>query len=326
MWARLYFAAQALAGSVWWIAVFAVPFVREATLGSLDPMIMAALDIPLFVLASAVAALGLRTAAVVTTGWTIIVTAGMAVYATVTTEAGWGALLMMAASGGSLAALSLMLLGRLPTEWMVARGPFAFRPASARAGATRHVIATAVEILIFWGVFLAAIPFTIAFVEEQWSLEIPFPSATRTVGLVAFLLASGLGLWAAATMSTIGAGTPLPSAMPNRLVIAGPYRFVRNPMAVSGIVQGIAVGLMLSSWLVIVYAVAGSLVWNFAVRPLEEADLDARFGDEFRRYRASVRCWWPRFDVAGEASARRELRATRPPAAASHRDRSSIAR
>ena len=78
MWARLYFAAQALAGSVWWIAVFAVPFVREATLGSLDPMIMAALDIPLFVLASAVAALGLRTAAVVTTGWTSIVTAGMA--------------------------------------------------------------------------------------------------------------------------------------------------------------------------------------------------------------------------------------------------------
>ena len=101
----------------------------------------------------------------------------------------------------------------------------------------------------------------------------------------------------AAEMSARGRGTPLPAAMPNRLVAAGPYRFVRNPMAIAGITQGVAVGLMLSSWLVIAYAIAGSLVWNFVVRPLEEADLEERFGDEFRRYRMSVRCWWPRFSA-----------------------------
>jgi len=82
--------------------------------------------------------------------------------------------------------------------------------------------------------------------------------------------------------------------MPNRLVIAGPYRFVRNPMAMAGVVQGAAVGLMLASWLVVAYAIAGSLVWNSVVRPLEEADLESRFGDEFLRYRMSVRCWVPR--------------------------------
>jgi hypothetical protein len=74
-------------------------------------------------------------------------------------------------------------------------------------------------------------------------------------------------------MSTLGDGTPLPSAMPNRLVIAGPYRWVRNPMAVSGIVQGAAVGFILQSWLVVAYAVVGSLVWNYAIRPHEESDL-----------------------------------------------------
>ena len=63
MWGRLYFAAQAAAGSVWWIAVFTSPFVREATLGSIDPVIVAVLDIPLFVFASAAAALGRRDAA-----------------------------------------------------------------------------------------------------------------------------------------------------------------------------------------------------------------------------------------------------------------------
>ncbi|MFP7833412.1 hypothetical protein [Marisediminicola sp. LYQ134] len=43
------------------------------------------------------------------------------------------------------------------------------------------------------------------------------------------------------------------------------------------------------------YAVAGSLVWNYVIRPLEETDLERRFGDDFRRYRERVRCWVPSF-------------------------------
>ncbi|WP_448808729.1 methyltransferase family protein [Agromyces bauzanensis] len=294
MWGRLYFAAQAIAGGAWWAAVFLSPSVREATLGRLDPVIVAVFDIPLFVCASAAAALGSRVAAIVSTCWTFIVTGGLAVYAMVTTEAGWGVLLMAAAAGGSAIALCLILLGRVPTEWIVSRGPFAFRPADARAAASAHLTATAVEILIFWGLFLGAIPVVLTFVEQRWGLTMPFPPIAGPTGVAVFLLASALGLWSAAAMSTRGGGTPLPAAMPNRLVVAGPYRFVRNPMAIAGIVQGLAVGLLLSSWLVIAYAIAGSLVWNYVVRPLEESDLAARFGDDYRRYRMSVRCWWPR--------------------------------
>lgn len=305
MWSRLYFAAQALAGGAWWVAVFLSPAVREATLGSLDPVIVAIFDIPLFVGASAVAALGSRVAAVVATGWTFVVTGALAVYATVTTEAGWGVLLMAGAAAGSAVALCFFLFGRLPTEWITSRGPFAFRPATARASAVGHVVATAVQILIFWGFFLGVVPLVLAFVEQRWGLSMPFPPFAGPTGFVVFLLASALGLWSASAMSTKGGGTPLPAAMPNRLVIAGPYRFVRNPMAMAGIVQGVAVGLLLSSWLVIAYAIAGSLVWNYVIRPLEESDLEARFGDEYRRYRKAVRCWWPRLSAvpAGQIGA-----------------------
>ena len=45
-WGRRYFGVQAIAGAAWWVAVFASPVVREATLGSLDPVIVAVLDIP----------------------------------------------------------------------------------------------------------------------------------------------------------------------------------------------------------------------------------------------------------------------------------------
>ena len=292
-WGRAYFALQAIAGFAWWTAVFVSPAVRGATLGSLNPAAVAVFDIPLFVVASAVAAFGVRAAAAVSTCWTGTVAVALVVYATVTTEAGWGVLSMGAATAGSLVALSLIVLGRVPTAWIIG-GPFAFRPATSRPKAAGHVASTFGQIVFFWGFFLVVVPWAIAVLEQRWDLALPFPPFAGPVGTAVLVLASALGIWSAVVMSTRGDGTPLPAAMPNRLVIAGPYRWIRNPMAVAGIVQGAAVGIILQSWLVVAYAVAGSLVWNYAVRPLEESDLRKRFGEEFERYCDTVRCWIPR--------------------------------
>lgn len=292
-WGRAYFGLQGIAGALWWIAVFVSSGVREATLGSLDPVAVAVFDIPLFVVASALAAFGFRFAAVISASWTGVVSLVLAVYATATTEAGWGAVIMAAAAGGSVIALCLVMMGRVPTE-LIVRGPFAFRPARSRAKSAKHVVSTFVQLIFFWGLFLVIIPGVLAAVEQRWAVGLSFPSFAGEVGVVLLVLASALGIWSAVTMSTLGDGTPLPSATANRLVIAGPYRWVRNPMAVAGIVQGAAIGLMLHSWLVVAYAVAGSLVWNYAVRPLEESDLQERFGVEFQKYRGTVSCWVPR--------------------------------
>ncbi|WP_253469143.1 isoprenylcysteine carboxylmethyltransferase family protein [Paenarthrobacter sp. A20] len=283
-----------MAGLAWWIAVFLSPAVRTATLGSLDPIAVAAFDVPLFVIGSAVAAFGMRAAAVVAAGWTGIVAVALAGYATITAEAGWGVLTMLAATACSGVALCFVMLGRVPTE-LIVRGPFAFRPAPARRHTAAHVGATLGQMALFWGFFLGLLPFALVWLEQRWAVSLPFHPMTAPAGVVVLLLASALGVSSAVTMSSRGSGTPLPSAMPNHLVIAGPYRWVRNPMAVAGIAQGLAVGLILGSWLVIVYAVFGSLLWNYAVRPLEEADLEDRFGAEFRQYRDSVRCWIPRW-------------------------------
>lgn len=108
-----------------------------------------------------------------------------------------------------------------------------------------------------------AIPIALAVLEQRWAVALPFPQFAGPFGIAVLLLDSALGLWSAVVMSMRGDGTPLPSAMPNRLVIAGPYRWIRNPMAVAGIAQGAAVGLILQSWLVVAYTVVGSLVWNY---------------------------------------------------------------
>jgi protein-S-isoprenylcysteine O-methyltransferase Ste14 len=292
-WGRAYFAVQAVAGAAWWLGVFTIPFVGDATLGALPPEPVAALDIPLFVVASALVAVGVRRAVWVVVPWTLIVTTGLALYATITADAGWGVLLMAAASVGGLGAGMLVLFGRIPTERMLV-GPLGFRDARPGPVGT-HVVATAGQLVAFWGLFLVVFPLIIAALEHRWGLHFLMPAPVMAGGILLLVLASALGLWSAFAMSTRGDGTPLPSAATTRLVTSGPYRFVRNPMAVAGIVQGAAVGLILESWLVVAYAIAGSVVWNWFVRPVEEADLVAKFGDEYLAYRSRVRCWIPRF-------------------------------
>jgi protein-S-isoprenylcysteine O-methyltransferase Ste14 len=80
---------------------------------------------------------------------------------------------------------------------------------------------------------------------------------------------------------------------PRELVVEGPYRFLRNPMAVAGLGQASAVGLWLGSWSVLAYVLAGGVIWHILVRPVEEADLARRFGPPYEAYRRSTPLWIP---------------------------------
>lgn len=290
--ARAYFAVQALAGAAWWVLVFVAPDVQRLTLADLPRLPIGVLDVPLFVGTSLLAALSIRWAASIACVWAALISAGMIAYATITASAGWGALAMIAAAVGSVGAAIVIVRGSFPAHWILL-GPLGLREARPRARAN-NVLATAAQLVVFWGLFLGIFPIVIAWFERRWDVDFPLPPAVRVTGIVILAAASALGLWSAATMASLGGGTPLPSATARRLVIAGPYRFVRNPMAVAGIAQGVAVGLLLGSWLVSVWALCGSVVWNSIVRPIEERDLEDRFGDDFRAYRDVVSCWVPR--------------------------------
>ena len=148
-----------------------------------------------------------------------------------------------------------------------------------------------VQTLIFWIVFLFIIPDFLMYFEG--SLGLPTFSVQPTLGMYLFLIFSLLGFWSGATMSILGQGTPLPTDCPNKLVIKGPYRFVRNPMAIAGISQGISVGLYFGSYVIIFYALLGAVLWHYLVRPAEEEDLEKRFGAEYLAYKSKVKCWLP---------------------------------
>ena len=151
------------------------------------------------------------------------------------------------------------------------------------------------QIIIFWGTFLWVLPLGIFEFEQHlaWSrFRTLFQTEASTT---LFLAASCIGLWSGITMATRGDGTPLPTATAPRLVIAGPYRYVRNPMALAGIAQGIAVSIYLGSYGVIAYSLLVAIFWHTVVRPVEEHDLVERFGESYVHYRKSVRLWFPRW-------------------------------
>ena len=166
------------------------------------------------------------------------------------------------------------------------------RPASA----WWNVAKTLAQTTVFWATFLFLVPAGVYRVEAIAGLEgLRFAGRTgRTAGGVLFTAAGVLGLASGVVMAVRGRGTPLPADCPRALVIAGPYRYVRNPMAIAGLAQGAAVGLYVGSPLVLAYVLAGGVLWNVWVRRWEEADLARRFGEPFIAYRRGVRCWWPR--------------------------------
>ncbi|MBI3452572.1 MAG: isoprenylcysteine carboxylmethyltransferase family protein [Rhodospirillales bacterium] len=108
--------------------------------------------------------------------------------------------------------------------------------------------------------------------------------------------APGLALmgWTIRDFARIGHGTPAPWQPPTRLVVAGVYRYVRNPM-ITGVCLVLAAetllltSIPLASWLV-VFMAANTIY----VPASEEPGLEARFGDDYRRYAAHVPRWIPR--------------------------------
>jgi len=88
------------------------------------------------------------------------------------------------------------------------------------------------------------------------------------------------------------AGTPFDVRKPaSTLITDGPYRFSRHPSYVALTLLYIGVALLLDSRWVLILAVPLLLVMDQWVVRKEERHLEAKFGEEYRRYKSAVRRW-----------------------------------
>lgn len=206
--------------------------------------------------------------------------------ASVLTDDAWIASAMMTGMAGLTLAMATIYGSATQTPATIRVTPM------TKKGA---LVWTFAQTVIFWSVFLWILPNGIVELESRlgWNAFVHTGQFFLSISLL--VGASLLGAWSGITMAIVGDGTPLPTAAAPKLVVRGPYRFVRNPMALAGITQGVAVGWWMGSSSVIAYSIVGAFVWHWFVHPVEETDLMVRFGDGYVRYKEVVGLWVPRF-------------------------------
>ena len=89
-------------------------------------------------------------------------------------------------------------------------------------------------------------------------------------------------------------GTPVPVAVPPRLVVCGFYRYVRNPIYAGFAAILIGETLITGSLGLLRYALVAWCVGAACVRFYEEPTLARKFGSEYAEYRQAVHAWIPR--------------------------------
>lgn len=306
--AALFHASSAAACLGWWIWMGGAPHVRARFLGERvaaeTPFLLLVPDLLALVCGGAWLAIAILRArpAARALAWVHFGAAGYAwtlsaAWAVEDATAYWGFAGMSALI--SIAFVVALRLSGVSILW----GPFRFRIAgAAEPAAIRR--ASRRQTTRMWLVFFGAIPVSLALAERAlgWSVHWLEAPLRLPAALLLFALGGGLGTWAAREMVAAGRGTPLPSTCARELVVSGPYRWIRNPMAVGSMVQGLAVALAIGSPIVLIYALAGIAAWELLVRHEEEAWLAGAFGAEFERYAARVSCWWPRGTRAGRSS------------------------
>src|SRR5918911_592460 len=153
-------------------------------------------------------------------------------------------------------------------------------------------VGSAVFFLVAPGTVVVLIPWLLT----GWQVRDPvrYWAPVRVLGVM--LLVAGLIVLVQAFARFVveGLGTPAPIAAPERLVVGGLYRYVRNPMYVAVLAAIVGQALLLGQLGLLLYAAALWLISAAFVRWYEEPTLTRRFGADYEPYRRGGPAWGPR--------------------------------
>ncbi len=153
-------------------------------------------------------------------------------------------------------------------------------------------IAKAVFLLPFNAVVIVPTVLLVLSGTSRWPE--PWSSLAEGFGLIVFAAGFYGMVRTVALFARQGKGTLAPWDPPQRLVVRGPYRHVRNPMMSSVGAMVLGVALATNSLAVLTYFSVGVVLVPLLIMAFEEPQLAKRFGADYDEYRANVPAWIPR--------------------------------
>ena len=149
--------------------------------------------------------------------------------------------------------------------------------------------------IVYAALFISVV---LVFIPDQILLAtgITRPPAIGPVqvgGLVLVVLGGVLAIWCILTFALVGKGTPAPFDPPRKLVAAGPYRWIRNPMYVGAGAALCGAAAFYESAALVAFAAGFLVVAHLFVVLYEEPTLEQTFGARYADYRNAVPRWMP---------------------------------
>lgn len=126
--------------------------------------------------------------------------------------------------------------------------------------------------------------------HHWWPIRI-LPGRSDIVLGVAMIVA-GIAIMPPVLVRFRRAGTAFnPHKPASALITDGPYRLSRNPAYIALTLWYLGVGLLLNNGWVLLLAIPVLLVMDRYVVRGEERHLEAKFGEQYLRYKSTVRRW-----------------------------------
>lgn len=147
-----------------------------------------------------------------------------------------------------------------------------------------------------------ALFFAVAFVSlwmyfvPKWIAGAQAFDDPRPLGWIVVAIGAAIGLPCVWEFAWRGLGTPAPFDPPRRLVVSGPYRFVRNPMYIGmGVtLLGEAIVFPHITRILLMEIATLWLLVSFFIIAYEEPVLRSMFGADYDDYCRHVHRWLPR--------------------------------
>ena len=147
---------------------------------------------------------------------------------------------------------------------------------------------------LYGALFIALLSLASGQLLEGLGVTRPSTGIVQIASIIVTVTGSIVALWCVLVFARRGRGTPIPLDPPRRLVVSGPYRFVRNPMAL-GVGTALAgVALFYASGQFFLAVLVFMVGIDAMVRFYEEPTLRRTFGADYVAYCERANRWIPR--------------------------------